>query len=119
MSPTSSTEESLERLPGRRAIGHTRYSTSGDSVLTNAQPIVVKTSMGPLALVHNGNLVNAGELRRQLERQGSIFQTTSDTEVILHLMARNPRDERGGVADGGAGAGAGRLLAAADDRLAA
>ncbi|MFQ5349127.1 MAG: amidophosphoribosyltransferase [Thermoanaerobaculia bacterium] len=85
-------EDALERLSGERAIGHTRYSTSGDSVLTNAQPIVVKTSMGPLALVHNGNLVNAGELRRRLERQGSIFQTSSDTEVILHLMARNPRD---------------------------
>ena len=85
-------EESLGRLAGQRAIGHTRYSTSGDSVLTNAQPIVVKTSMGPLALVHNGNLVNAGELRRRLERQGSIFQTSSDTEVILHLMARNPRE---------------------------
>ncbi len=85
-------EESLARLSGRRAVGHTRYSTAGDSVLTNAQPIVVKTSMGPLALVHNGNLVNAGEVRRRLEGQGSIFQTSSDTEVILHLMARNPRD---------------------------
>ncbi len=81
----------LERLQGDRAIGHTRYSTSGRSVMVNAQPIVVKTSMGPLAVVHNGNLVNAVELRRQLESEGSIFQTTSDTEVILHLMARNPR----------------------------
>ncbi len=81
----------LERLPGRQAIGHTRYSTSGTSVLSNAQPIVVKTSMGPLALVHNGNLVNAVEIRRKLEADGSIFQTTSDSEVILHLMARNPR----------------------------
>jgi amidophosphoribosyltransferase len=86
-------EETLSRLPGKRAIGHTRYSTTGDSVLTNAQPIVVKTSMGPLAVVHNGNLVNAGELRDQLERQGSIFQTSSDTEVILHLMARNLRED--------------------------
>jgi amidophosphoribosyltransferase len=81
----------LARLPGSSAIGHTRYSTTGTSVLANAQPIVVKTSIGPLALVHNGNLVNAAELRRRLEREGSIFQTTSDTEVILHLMARNPR----------------------------
>ncbi len=81
----------LERLQGDRAIGHTRYSTSGRSVMVNAQPIVVKTSMGPLAIVHNGNLVNAVELRRRLESEGSIFQTTSDTEVILHLMARNPR----------------------------
>ena len=85
-------EAALSRLAGRRAVGHTRYSTTGDSVLTNAQPIVVNTSMGPLALVHNGNLVNAGELRRRLEREGSIFQTSSDTEVILHLMARNPRE---------------------------
>jgi amidophosphoribosyltransferase len=84
-------EGTLRRLPGRRAIGHTRYSTSGRSVIRNAQPIVVKTSMGPLALVHNGNLTNAAKLRRELESSGSIFQTSSDTEVILHLMARNPR----------------------------
>lgn len=83
----------LSRLPGSRAIGHTRYSTSGSSVLANAQPIVVKTSMGPIAVVHNGNLVNAGQIRRRLESDGSIFQTTSDTEVILHLMARNPRED--------------------------
>ena len=83
----------LDRLAGERAMGHARYSTSGSSVIANAQPIVVKTSMGPLALVHNGNLVNAMEIRRELERAGSIFQTTSDTEVILHLMARNPRPD--------------------------
>ncbi|HVS15483.1 MAG TPA: amidophosphoribosyltransferase [Thermoanaerobaculia bacterium] len=82
----------LARLAGSRAIGHTRYSTAGTSVISNAQPIVVKTSMGPLALVHNGNLTNAVALRRRLEDEGSIFQTTSDTEVILHLMARNPRE---------------------------
>jgi amidophosphoribosyltransferase len=81
----------MRRLEGRRAIGHTRYSTSGTSVLNNAQPVVVNTAMGPLAIVHNGNLVNAGELRQRLEGEGSIFQTTSDTEVILHLMAKNPR----------------------------
>ncbi|MCZ6726271.1 MAG: amidophosphoribosyltransferase [Acidobacteria bacterium] len=84
-------EETLDRLPGVRALGHTRYSTSGTSVLDNAQPIVVNTSMGPIAVVHNGNLVNAVAERRRLERSGSIFQTSSDTEVILHLMARNPR----------------------------
>jgi len=84
-------EEALARLPGLRALGHTRYSTSGTSVLDNAQPIVVNTSMGPIALVHNGNLVNAVSERRRLESSGSIFQTSSDTEVILHLMARNPR----------------------------
>ncbi len=81
----------LARLAGRRAIGHTRYSTSGSSVIENAHPIVVKTSMGPVGIVHNGNLTNALTLRLRLESEGSIFQTTSDTEVILHLMARNPR----------------------------
>jgi len=82
----------LRRLAGSRAIGHTRYSTAGSSVVANAQPVVVMTGMGPLALVHNGNLVNAGELKEELEAQGSIFQTTSDTEVILHLMAKNQRE---------------------------
>lgn len=83
--------ELLETIGGGRAIGHTRYSTAGTSVVANAQPVVVATGMGPLAIVHNGNLANAVELRHQLEREGSIFQTTSDTEVILHLMAKNPR----------------------------
>ncbi|MDX1500895.1 MAG: amidophosphoribosyltransferase [Thermoanaerobaculia bacterium] len=84
-------KETLERLPGDRAIGHTRYSTAGSSIRVNAQPLVVKTSMGPLAIVHNGNLVGAREMRAELEADGAIFQTTSDTEVILHLMARAPR----------------------------
>jgi amidophosphoribosyltransferase len=84
-------EHVLRRLPGRDAIGHTRYSTAGSSVIANAQPIVVNTVMGPLAVVHNGNLVNAVEVRERLEREGAIFQTTSDTEVILHLMARQPK----------------------------
>ncbi len=86
-------EKVIARLPGRRAIGHTRYSTSGSSVVANAQPIVVKTSMGPVGIVHNGNLVNPNEIRERLELDGSIFQTTSDTEVILHLMARSPRPD--------------------------
>jgi amidophosphoribosyltransferase len=81
----------LEKLPGSRALGHTRYSTAGSSVIANAQPIVVKTSMGSLGIVHNGNLTNPNEIRDRLETEGSIFQTTSDTEVILHLMARAPR----------------------------
>ena len=85
--------EVIARLGGRRALGHTRYSTSGSSVVENAQPIVVTTSMGPIGIVHNGNLTNALTLRKRLEAEGSIFQTTSDTEVILHLMARNPRPE--------------------------
>src|SRR5687767_5182602 len=84
-------EPVLKRLRGDAAIGHTRYSTAGSSVLANAQPIVVNTSIGPLGVVHNGNLVNAVEVRQRLERDGAIFQTTSDTEVILHLMARQPR----------------------------
>ncbi len=83
--------QTIGALPGDRSLGHVRYSTAGPSALANAQPIVVKTSMGPLAIVHNGNLVNGVQLRKELEEEGSIFQTTSDTEVILHLMARNPR----------------------------
>jgi amidophosphoribosyltransferase len=86
-------EEVMERLPGTRALGHTRYSTAGSSVVANAQPIVVKTSMGPVGIVHNGNLTNPVEIRERLEQDGSIFQTTSDTEVILHLMARRPRPD--------------------------
>jgi amidophosphoribosyltransferase len=86
-------EEVMERLPGTRALGHTRYSTAGSSVVANAQPIVVKTSMGPVGIVHNGNLTNPVEIRERLEQDGSIFQTTSDTEVILHLMARKPRTD--------------------------
>ncbi|MFL6200098.1 MAG: amidophosphoribosyltransferase [Thermoanaerobaculia bacterium] len=84
-------EKVIARLPGARALGHTRYSTAGSSVVANAQPIVVKTSMGPVGIIHNGNLVNPNAIRERLELEGSIFQTTSDTEVILHLMARNPR----------------------------
>lgn len=83
----------LAALPGERALGHTRYSTAGSSIAVNAQPLVVKTSMGPVGIVHNGNLTNAVELRQKLEAEGSIFQTTSDTEVILHLLARNPRQD--------------------------
>jgi amidophosphoribosyltransferase len=86
-------EKALAELSGSRAIGHTRYSTAGSSVIDNAQPIMVRTSMGQLGLVHNGNLVNPGEIRHRLEAEGSIFQTTSDTEVILHLMARAPRPD--------------------------
>lgn len=80
--------QTLDQLPGEVAIGHVRYSTAGDSALTNAQPLVVNTHHGPLAVAHNGNLVNAVSLRRRLEGEGAIFQSTSDTEVILHLMAR-------------------------------
>jgi len=79
----------IERLAGTSAVGHTRYSTAGDSLLMNAQPIVIDCNKGKLALGHNGNLTNAGQLRRTLEHRGSIFQTTSDTEVIVHLVARS------------------------------
>ena len=82
--------ERLARLPGQAAIGHVRYSTAGGSMLCNAQPIVASTSKGPIALAHNGNLVNGAEIRRQLEQQGAIFNTMSDTEVIVHLIARSP-----------------------------
>ena len=79
----------LSELPGRSAIGHVRYSTFGDSRIVNAQPILIDCAHGQIALGHNGNLVNAGELREQLVREGSIFQTNSDTEVILHLYAKS------------------------------
>src|SRR6516164_5317631 len=82
-------EARLSRLPGRTAIGHVRYSTAGASLLINAQPIVFATGRGPLALAHNGNLVNARQIRRQLENSGALFTTTSDSEVILHLIARS------------------------------
>ena len=81
-------EKAIEGLPGHAAIGHTRYSTAGQSVLVNAQPFLFKTGAGQLAVGHNGNLVNAEELRRELEASGAIFQSTSDTEVIVHLVAR-------------------------------
>jgi amidophosphoribosyltransferase len=81
------TEEVLAKLPGTQAIGHTRYSTTGDSALLNAQPIMVDCNKGMMALAHNGNLTNAGDLRHKLEKEGSIFQTSSDTEAIVHLIA--------------------------------
>ena len=83
------TPERIASLPGDMAIGHTRYSTAGDTVLLNAQPFSVDCNKGQIAVAHNGNITNAGELRRELEREGSIFQASSDTEVILHLIARS------------------------------
>jgi amidophosphoribosyltransferase len=81
--------EVLASLPGHMAIGHTRYSTTGDSKMLNAQPFNVECNKGPIAVAHNGNITNAKELREDLVRSGSIFQATSDTEVILHLVARS------------------------------
>jgi amidophosphoribosyltransferase len=82
-------EDTFARLAGTSAVGHVRYSTAGESGLKNAQPILIDCAHGEIAICHNGNLVNAQELREQLVRQGSIFQTTSDTEVLLHLYARS------------------------------
>ncbi|MEE8185756.1 MAG: amidophosphoribosyltransferase [Thermodesulfobacteriota bacterium] len=79
----------LRRLLGSSAIGHVRYSTTGGSQLKNAQPFVVEYSMGEMAIAHNGNLVNAGPLRDELEAYGSIFQSSMDTEIIAHLIATN------------------------------
>ncbi len=80
--------EVLRKLPGDHAIGHNRYSTAGSSEIKNAQPFVVESGFGSIAIAHNGNLVNAIDVRRDLEREGAIFQSTMDTEVIVHLMAR-------------------------------
>src|SRR5581483_11885448 len=83
------TPERIGSLPGHMAIGHTRYSTAGDTVLRNAQPFQVTCNKGQIAVAHNGNITNAAELRNELESDGSIFQASSDTEVILHLVARS------------------------------
>ncbi len=82
-------ESTTRTLTGDYAIGHVRYSTSGSSNILNAQPLQVASHRGTLSLAHNGNLVNAPELRREMELEGSIFATTSDSEVILHLLARS------------------------------
>ena len=81
--------ETLAKLPGSLAVGHVRYSTAGESLVASAHPIVVDSVHGQLAVCHNGNLVNAGELRDALVRTGAIFQTNSDTEVVVHLFARS------------------------------
>jgi amidophosphoribosyltransferase len=86
------TDEHVDALTGDRSIGHVRYSTAGDTVAANAQPILIDCHRGPIALAHNGNIVNASLLRQGLEAAGSIFQSTSDTEVILHLYARSHRE---------------------------
>jgi amidophosphoribosyltransferase len=82
-------EDILKRLPGRHAIGHVRYSTAGGSFARNAQPFYASTDAGPIAIAHNGNLVNALAIRRELERRGAIFSTTADSEVIVQLLARS------------------------------
>lgn len=89
-------QRDLAQLKGSRAIGHCRYSTTGSSNIENAQPLTVDCARGQIAICHNGNLINAVQLREELEEQGSIFQTTSDSEIILHLMAQ-PAHNRGNV----------------------
>src|SRR6478672_11870884 len=79
----------LAELPGHLAIGHVRYSTAGESKLSNAQPFLIDCAHGQIGICHNGNLVNADGLRNELVQQGSIFQSSSDTEVVLHLYARS------------------------------
>src|SRR5262245_4043967 len=86
--PQIFTQDKLDRLKGRMAVGHTRYSTTGSSHIRNAQPLTVNCSRGSIAIAHNGNLTNAAQLREELELKGSIFQTTVDSEIILHLMAQ-------------------------------
>ncbi|MEA3544171.1 MAG: amidophosphoribosyltransferase [Thermodesulfobacteriota bacterium] len=85
-------DDAFAKLPGRAAIGHVRYSTAGGNDMKNCQPIMVDYSRGSIAVAHNGNLVNAPELRNELEKSGSIFSTTADTETIIHLIARAQSD---------------------------
>ncbi|MBN2344196.1 MAG: amidophosphoribosyltransferase [Deltaproteobacteria bacterium] len=93
------TPQTLDKLPGRMAIGHVRYSTSGESSLSNAQPLTVHCSKGSIAVAHNGNLTNALHLREELENQGAIFQTTTDTEVLVHQIARSGSSLSASVCD--------------------
>jgi amidophosphoribosyltransferase len=86
-------EKKLAYLEGHMAIGHNRYSTTGSSVIENAQPIRVNYINGPLAVAHNGNLVNADEIKSELEQGGSIFESTADSEVLVHLIAKNNKLE--------------------------
>ncbi len=83
--------QNLEKLKGNTAIGHNRYSTTGSTQPINAQPLVVSSKQGPMAISYNGNFVNAKELHEQLENEGAIFQTTTDTEIVLHLIARSKK----------------------------
>lgn len=86
-------EQDLNRLKGRAAIGHVRYSTTGENLLTNAQPLTANLLNGPVALAHNGNIVNSVKLKLELQKRGSIFQGTNDTEILLHLLSLNPSND--------------------------
>lgn len=83
------TPEVIEKLKGHLAIGHNRYSTTGSDQKINVQPLLVNLKDGPLALGHNGNLVNSRVLRDMLREEGALFQTTSDTEIFVHLISRS------------------------------
>ena len=83
----------LENLPGNHAIGHNRYSTAGNNLIKNVQPFFADLHSGGIGIAHNGNLSNARHLRRELVKNGSIFQTTSDTETIVQLIAKSKRSE--------------------------
>ena len=111
----------LEALKGRIAIGHTRYSTAGSSTIENAGPVFVRSRGGHIGLAHNGNLINAGELRQELEAQGSIFSSTMDSEVIVHRLAKSGANTpTGRVADAVQGLeGAFSLIIGFDDALVA
>src|ERR1700761_7407729 len=89
---TFARREIIDRLPGMLAMGHVRYSTTGETILRNVQPLFSEINTGGLAVGHNGNLTNGLTLRRQLVRDGAIMQSTTDTEVILHLLARSTRN---------------------------
>src|SRR5690349_4844328 len=86
-------EEVMRRLKGDSAVGHVRYSTTGDTIVRNIQPLFIDFALGGLALAHNGNLTNAVTIRRDLVQRGAIFQSTTDTEVICHLIATSSRDK--------------------------
>src|ERR1700726_1331704 len=88
---TFSRREVIERLPGTSSVGHVRYSTTGETILRNVQPLFAELNAGGLAVAHNGNLTNGLSLRRDLVRNGAMMQSTTDTEVILHLVAQSRR----------------------------
>ena len=86
-------ETDLDRLKGLSAIGHNRYSTTGENERFNIQPLKAVLYNGPVSLAHNGNIVNSAKLRRELQAKGSIFQGTNDTEILLHLVSRNESND--------------------------
>src|SRR5471030_2670667 len=89
---TFARREVIDRLPGNQAVGHVRYSTTGETILRNVQPLFAELNAGGFAIGHNGNLTNGLKLRRDLVREGAMMQSTTDTEVILHLVAKSNRN---------------------------